>query len=122
MNRVERRERDLINPYSTALALVVSFRPVLAPAPHDHRQQDRPPGTPAARGPRVGGGPSEGSGSQYPPSFPQAPNPGEQVPCLGSAKPIACDATTGSDLDTVAASRTVDRREDGTAQHRFVVG
>ena len=55
-------------------------------------------------------------GSQSSPSFPQAPGPGERVPCLGSAKPIACDATAGSDLDTVAGSRTMNRREDGTAQ------
>src|SRR5207247_4946814 len=43
-------------------------------------------------------GASEGPGSQSSPSFPQAPNPGERVPGLGSAKPIACDATAGSDL------------------------
>jgi hypothetical protein len=57
------------------------------------------------------------TGSQSSLSFPQAPNPGERVPCLGSAKPIACDATAGSDLDAVAGSRTMDRREDDTAQH-----
>jgi hypothetical protein len=74
MNRVERRVRDLINPYSTAFA----------------------------------------------PSFPQAPNPGERVPCLGSAKPIACDATAGSDLDAVTGSGTMDRREDGTTQPRLL--
>ena len=39
------------------------------------------------------------------PSFPQAPNPGERIPCLGSAEPIACDATAGSDLDAVAGER-----------------
>jgi len=38
------------------------------------------------------------------------PIPGERVLCLGSAKPIACDATAGSDLDTAAGSRTLDRR------------
>jgi hypothetical protein len=71
------------------------------------------------RVPRAGGSPSVGPGSQSSPSFPQAPNLDDRVQCLGSAKPIACDATAGSDLDAVAGSRTMDRREDGTAQHRF---
>jgi len=58
-------------------------------------------------------------GSRSPPSFPQTPKPGERVPCLSSAKPIACDATAGSDLDTAAASRTMNRQEDGTVQPRM---
>jgi len=33
------------------------------------------------------------------------------VPGLGSAQPIACDATAGSDLDAVAASRTMGGEE-----------
>src|SRR2546430_239763 len=32
------------------------------------------------------------------------------MPCLGSAKPIACDATGGSDLDSAAGSGSLDRR------------
>jgi hypothetical protein len=64
-------------------------------------------------------GASEGPGSQSSPSFPQALNPGERVPGLGSAKPIACDATAGSDLDAAAGSGTMDRREDGTVQPRL---
>ena len=35
---------------------------------------------------------------------------GEWTPGRGSAKPIACDATAGSDLDAAAGSRTLDRR------------
>ena len=58
-------------------------------------------------------------GFQSTPSSHRRPNPGERVPCLGSAKPIACDATVGSDLDTVAGSGTMDRREDGTVQPRL---
>jgi hypothetical protein len=42
--------------------------------------------------------------SHDPPSFPQAPIPGDWARCLESAKPIACDATTESALDTVAGS------------------
>jgi hypothetical protein len=61
----------------------------------------------------------EGSGSQSSPSFPQAPNTGERVPRLGSAKPIACGATAGSDLDAVAGSGIMDRREDVTVQRRL---
>jgi hypothetical protein len=57
-----------------------------------------------------------GPGSQSSPSFPQALNPGERVPGLGSAKPMACDAIAGSDLDAAAGSGTMDRREDGTVQ------
>jgi hypothetical protein len=37
--------------------------------------------------------------------------------CLGSAEPIARDATEGSDLDTVAGSGTLERQEDGQMQH-----
>ena len=37
--------------------------------------------------------------------------------CLGSAEPIARDATEGSDLDTVAGSGTMKRQEDGQLQH-----
>jgi hypothetical protein len=37
---------------------------------------------------------------------------------LGSAKPIACDATGRSDLDAVARSGTMARREDGTVRRR----
>jgi hypothetical protein len=48
------------------------------------------------------------------PFFRQAPIPGEWAPCLGSAKPIACDATAESALYTVAGSWTMERREDGT--------
>src|SRR5215472_12356948 len=36
---------------------------------------------------------------------PQAPNPGERMPCLSSAEPIACDATAGSGLDPAAGER-----------------
>src|SRR5262249_32120426 len=45
--------------------------------------------------------------------------PCEWTPGRGSAKPIACDATAGSDLDAVAGSGTMTRRGDGTAQHRL---
>src|SRR5260370_25231225 len=46
-----------------------------------------------------------------------------QDPCewargLGSAKPIACDATAGSDLDAEAASWTIGSEGDGYAHHR----
>jgi len=44
------------------------------------------------------------------PSSSQAPIPCEWAPRLGSAKPIACDATAGSDLDAAAASGTMERR------------
>jgi hypothetical protein len=42
-------------------------------------------------------------------------NPCEWTPGLGSAKPIACDATAGSDLDAVAASWTIGSEGDGGA-------
>jgi hypothetical protein len=48
------------------------------------------------------------------PARPSSPsigaNPGEWTPGLGSAKPLACDATAGSAQDAVAASRTISRR------------
>jgi hypothetical protein len=40
------------------------------------------------------------------------------MPGLGSAKPIACDATAGSDLDAVAASWTIGSEGDGCAHHQ----
>jgi len=124
MSRVERRVRDLINPYSTAFASwwCHSARYWRLPRVITGNKTAARPGLPRRAVPRAGGGASEGSGSQSSPSFPQAPNPGERVPCLGSAKPIACDATAESDPDAAAASGTMDRREDGTAQHRFVAG
>jgi hypothetical protein len=36
---------------------------------------------------------------------------------LDSAKPIACDATAGSDLDAAAAIWTIEAEVDGTALH-----
>jgi hypothetical protein len=36
--------------------------------------------------------------------------PSERAPGLGSAKPIACDATAGSGLDAATGSGTMDRR------------
>ena len=53
------------------------------------------------------------------PTSSQAPNPGEWTSSRGSAKPIACDATGGSDLDAAAGSGTIDRRQDGPVQHRL---
>src|SRR5215813_10869741 len=41
--------------------------------------------------------------------------------CLGSAEPIACDATAGSDLDTAAGSWTIGRRGRRHRQHRACV-
>jgi hypothetical protein len=43
--------------------------------------------------------------------------PGERAPGPGSAKPIACDATGGSDLDAVTASGTLEREVGGYGQH-----
>jgi len=40
----------------------------------------------------------------------QARNPGERALGRGSAKPIACDATGGSDLDAAVGSGTLERR------------
>jgi len=40
-------------------------------------------------------------------------SPGERSPGLGSAEPIACDATAGSDLDAAAGSGTLEREENG---------
>ena len=121
MNRIERRLRDMINPYSTAFASwwCHSARYWRLPRMITGSKAAARPGLPRPAVPRVGVEASEGLGSQSSPSFPQAPNPGERVPCLGSAKPIACDATAGSDLDTVAGSGTMDRREDGTVQPRL---
>ena len=98
MNRVERRVRDLIKPYSTAFASwwCHSARYWRLPRVITGSKAAARPGLPRLAVPRVGGGASEGSGSQSSPSFPQAPNPGERVPCLGSAKPIACDATAAA--------------------------
>ena len=50
------------------------------------------------------------------PSFLAAPT-SWRVGAGGSAKPIACDAA-GRDLDTAAASGTLEREEGGSAQHR----
>jgi hypothetical protein len=36
---------------------------------------------------------------------------------LGSAKPIACDATAGSALDAAVASRKMGAEEDGSVRH-----
>jgi hypothetical protein len=44
--------------------------------------------------------------------------PCEWAPGLGSAKPIACDATVGSDLDAVTASWTTGSEAGGCAHHR----
>jgi hypothetical protein len=52
------------------------------------------------------------------PIFLVGAHPLEWPPGLDSAKPIACDATAGSDLDAVAASWTIEAEEDGTALHR----
>jgi len=43
-----------------------------------------------------------------PPSSSQAPDPGERALGRGSAKPIACDATAGSDLDAAAGSGAIE--------------
>jgi hypothetical protein len=40
--------------------------------------------------------------------WPAAPDPGERTLGRGSAKPITCDATAGSDLDAAAGSRTIE--------------
>jgi hypothetical protein len=40
-------------------------------------------------------------------------NPGEWPPGLGSVQPIACDATAGSALEAVVASRTIESEEGG---------
>ena len=121
MNQIERRARDMINPYSTAFAIWWCHSARYWRLPHmiTGNKAAARPGLSRPAVPRAGGGVSEGLGSQSSPSFPQAPNPGERVPCLGSAKPIACDATGGSDLDAVAGSGTMDRREDGTVQPRL---
>jgi hypothetical protein len=123
MNRIERRLRDMIHPYSTASATWWCHfaRYWRLPRVITGKTAARP-GLPRLAVLRGRGGAAEVSGSQSSPSFPQAPNPGERVPCLGSAKPIACDATAGSDLDAVAGSGTMDRREDGTEHwlHRRV--
>ena len=47
-------------------------------------------------------------------------NPCEWAPCLGSAKPIACGATAGSDLDAVAASWTIGSEGDECVLYRPV--
>jgi hypothetical protein len=125
MNRVERRARDMINPYSTAFASwwCHSARHRRLPRVITGSKTAARPGLPRPAVPRVGRGASEGSGSQACPSFPQPPNPGERVPCLGSAKPIACDAAAASDLMTRRPrAGQWDRREGGTVQHRFVAG
>jgi len=96
MNRIERLLRDVINPYSTAFASWWCHSARYWCLPHViTRKTAARPVVPWLAVPRVGGGAAEVSGSQSSPSFPQAQNPGERVPCLGSAKPIACDATAG---------------------------
>ena len=56
------------------------------------------------------------------PVFLVAPIPGEWPRGLASAKPIACDATAGSDLDAAAASWTIEAEKDGTALHPSPAG
>jgi hypothetical protein len=81
MNRVERRVRDLINPYSTAFAIwwCDSARYRRLPRAITGNKTAARPGLPRLVVLRAGGGASEGSGSQSSPSFPQAPNPGEPL-------------------------------------------
>jgi hypothetical protein len=121
MNRIERRLRDMINPYSTAFATwwCHSARYWRLPRLTTGSKTAARPGLPRRVVPRMGDQASEGSGFSVPSVLPQAPNPGERVPCLGSAKPIACDATAASDLDTAAGSGTMIRREDGTVHPRL---
>ena len=71
MNRIERRARDRINPYSTAFATWWSHSARYWRLPHmvtGNKAAVRP-GLSRPAVPRVGGGVSEGLGSQSSPSF-----------------------------------------------------
>jgi hypothetical protein len=74
MNRVERRVRDLINPYSTAFAIwwCHSARYWRLPRAITGNKTAARLGLPGLAVSRVRGGASEGSGSRSSPSFPQA--------------------------------------------------
>ena len=87
---------------------------------HDWASPAAPPPSPAPSptGPLRAHGHGEGGVSWSPPSSSQPRYPRERAPGLGSAKPIACDATAGSDLDAVAGSGTLEREEDDYRQHR----
>jgi hypothetical protein len=63
----------------------------------------------------------DGAGPYCP--FPRSRRtPCDWVPCLGSAKPIVCDATAGSDLDAVAGSGTIVGEETAACSTRRVAG
>jgi len=104
MNRFERAVRDLINPYSTAFATwwCHSARYLRLPR---MMVGNKTAGRPVAH--RATATHVRVSVLISPSSSPQAPNPGEWTPGLGSAKPIARDATGGSEPDAVAASSTI---------------
>jgi hypothetical protein len=106
MNRIERRVRDMINPYSTAFASwwCHSARHMRLPRMTTGSTTAARPGLPWPAVHRMHVGPLEDCASHSSPSTVQALTPGERAPCQGSAQPTACDATAESELDTVTAS------------------
>jgi len=117
MNRVERRVRNMINPYSTAFARwwCHSGRYIRLPHMITGGKAAVRPGLPRPAAPPPGRSAPEVS-IFIPARLPRRRRiPGERSPRRGSAKPIACDATAGSDLDAAAGSRTLDGPEDDTA-------
>jgi hypothetical protein len=121
MNRVERRVRDLINPYSTAFAIwwCHSARYWRLPRAITGNKDRRSPGPATACRSSCERRGIGGFGFPVLSVFPAGAQPWRAGAVSGSVKPIAGDATAGSDLDEAPGSRTMDRREDGPVQPRL---
>jgi hypothetical protein len=90
MNRIERRLRDMINPYSTTFATWWCHSARYWRLPHmiTGSKTAARPGLPKPAVSRVVDGASEGSGFSVLSVLPQAPNPGDRAAVDSAAEAI----------------------------------